>query len=88
MGAPAAQHLAFRGFITHHVPTGAAEPFRIGETNHHKINANAQGADGRSAGRPSARLVLRGQLGLAEDHRQIQIRLRLGLASAARTKRN
>ena len=41
---PAALHLAFPGPITHHVPTGAAEPFRIGKTNHHEINANAEGA--------------------------------------------
>ena len=40
-----------------------------------------------SAGRPPERLVLREQLDLAEDHRQIQIGLRPGLSSAARTKR-
>jgi hypothetical protein len=77
---PAANHLASPGPINHYVPTGAAEPFRIGKTNHHEINANAEGADGLSAGRPPTRLLLRGQLGLAENHRQIQIRLKLGLA--------
>ena len=55
------------------MPAGAAQPVGIGAACHHQIDLHAQPTQDAMEAPPTGDLLGRRELGLAHDHRQIQI---------------
>jgi len=80
------QHPPFAGQIAEHVPGGTAQPLGIGLAGDQQINPHTQQPQALAEGPPALELLLRPVLGLAHDHRQIQIGSRVRLAPALEPK--
>ena len=74
------EHLPLAGHIAEDMPAGAAEPFRVSAAGHHQVDPHPQQAKAFSKPSPAGQLLGGLEVGLAQDHRQIQIGIRAGLS--------